>query len=330
MSIDRMTYDELVEFEFQLTEELTLRRLDSMVTKANMSENGVIKIYSDIALKDFAPPVFLGEAELLARLLEEWSKGTKAALKRALEILTGDLAMSDEAALKVLEAFSTRLGSEFGAAVTPDVKQLMDLSYRDGKDYIIGPKGLPLNIVIKDEAAIAWLGEHHMFWIGNYYDRNISDLIAGIIEEGMSQGLGRADIGADLKLFFDKYPGLSQKPDNYWRGVAADGMSDSRHFGITGGFEDVQIINYSILGVGDERQCGICRDMDGRTFSVASAVSRRDKMMAAENPEDVKAIKVWPKLDDIKGKSSAELESQGVNMPSFHFHCRCTVVETGI
>ena len=327
MSIDRMTYDELAELEFQLSEELRLRKLDSMAGKVSTSENGVIKIYSDIELKDYVLPTFLGEAELLARLLEEWAKGTKAAMKEALAILTGDLALSDKAARQVLTAFETRLGSEFGAAVAPDVKQLMDLSYRDGKKYIIGPKDLPLNIAVMDEAAIAWLGKHHMFWVGNYYDRKMSDLIAGIIEDGMSQGLGRADVGSGLKLFFDKYPGLAQKPDNYWRLVASEGMSDSRHFGIINGFEEVGIINYRILGVGDERQCSICRDMDGRTFSVQSAVNRRDKMMAAKSPEDVKAVKIWPKLENIKGKPSAELEAAGVNMPSFHGKCRCTVVE---
>jgi hypothetical protein len=50
-------------------------------------------------------------------------------------------------------------------------------------------------------------------------------------------------------------------------------------------------------------------------------------LMAAQDPEDVKTIAPWPKLEDIKGKSSKELVAQGVIVPPYHFFCRTTLAE---
>jgi SPP1 gp7 family putative phage head morphogenesis protein len=248
-------------------------------------------------------------------------------MKEALKILTGDLAMSAYDAQQVLEAFSTRLGTEFGAAVAPDVKSLMDLSYRDGKKFIVEPKDLTFNIAIADETAIAWLQEHHIYWINGYYDKNISDMIAEIIEIGMQEGLSRVEIGDDLKRFFDSYPGLSQKPDVYWRGMAANGMNRSRNVGMIQGYQEVGITMLEFMAVMDERTSDVCREMNGRRFPVATAADQRDKMMGAATPEQAIEYAPWPKIDDIKDLRTSEINAKGVVMPPLHYHCRSTVVE---
>jgi hypothetical protein len=272
-------------------------------------------------------PYFPFEWELLTKLLEEWEKGTKDALKKILEILTGDMALDEKTALQVIDALEERLGPGFGAVVKADMEDLLDKSYVQGKKEIIEPKQITFNMAPIDQAAIVWLQQHNMFWIENYYSNTLSDLISSIVEKGLEEGLGRLDVAADLKDFFDGYPGVGNKPESYWNIVSSSGMSRSRHFGSVQGYVDAKIVNLVVMAVMDERTSEICREMNGRRIPVARAVEQRDQMMAAKDPEDVKAIAPWPKLEAIQGKSTEDIMAQGVRMPPYHGRCRTTVVE---
>ncbi len=267
------------------------------------------------------------EDQMVLKLLEEWSNGTSIALSEALEILTGTYAISEDAAREVLAILDSRLGAGFATAVVGDIEDLISKSYSLGKSDILTPKQIAFNLHIADQSAIAWLQEFDMFWIGNYYKRNVSDLIAGIVEDGLQLGLGRADVGKELKDFFDAYPGLSAKPDVYWRGVAANGMNRSRNFGMVQGWQDVGVQYLKFHAVMDERTSAVCREMNGRIFPVSVAADQRDRLLAVSNPEDVKQIMPWPKVEEIQGLTTEQINAKNIAMPPLHFHCRSTVVE---
>jgi len=268
------------------------------------------------------------ESTFVELLLSQWGKATSSAVRKALKILharTGEV--SDREVKAVLDQVDTQINMQFPAGVEPVVPDLMKKSYRKGRDPIFRKHRIKVVWDQPDIEAIDWLTDHHMYWIGGYYDKHVSASIADTIAEGMTQGLGRNDIGKSLKTFFDDYPGVANKPDSYWRGMAANGMNRSRNFGLIHGYEEVEVDILVVMAVMDERTSEVCREMNGREIPVVRAAKQRDSIMAAKKPEDIKELAPWPALESIKGKATSTILSSGVVMPPYHFHCRTTVVE---
>ncbi|MBU1028564.1 MAG: hypothetical protein KKF48_05960 [Nanoarchaeota archaeon] len=301
-----MTYDELV------------------VTKHTIDD-----IFEAIGIaKAEGGPMFPYEGAALRKLLQEWAKATKKAVASIDEFMTRvewqDL--NAEELRQLFASLETELGVGFGAAVQADISSLLDKSYRKGKSAILKPKGLPLNFLAIDTDAIAWLQEHHIYWIRNFYSRRLSQGIADIVAEGMAQGLGRVDIGKMLKEAFDGYKGLGVQPEAYWRGLAANGMNRSRNFGQIQGYVDAEIKQIEVVAVLDEKTSSICRELNGKIINVSAAVRQRDALMAATRPEDVEQISPWLSVDEAKGRMRGNV-ADNVGMPPYHFHCRTTTVE---
>ena len=268
------------------------------------------------------------ETELRELLLVEWADGTKEATRRALEIIkagTGNLTKAEQK--KLLKAVKKAIDDGFGKAVEGGLPEIVTAGYKKGKKDVV--KRLSAEFVWEqiDKEATAWLHEHHMYWIGGYYDKQVSEFLSATIADGMSQGLGREAIGNQLTEFFEKYPGVKAKPAAYWRGMAANGMNRSRNFGMLQGWDEVGVKELEVLAVMDERTSSICREMNGRIIPVSRGIGQRDMLMAAEDPEDVKTISPWLSLDKIEGKSTKSIMDNGMIMPPYHFHCRTTVVE---
>lgn len=92
-------------------------------------------------------------------------------------------------------------------------------------------------------------------------------------------------------------------------------------------YQDAGIEYYEILEPMDERTCPICREMNGKLFPVSEGTRVTDKLLSAEDPEEVKEIAPWVESSrDIMGKEPKELISSGILFPPFHFHCRGTTV----
>lgn len=306
MCIDCMTYDELV-----------------------VSKTTIDHIFESIGLaKAEGGKQFPYEPEMLRKLLKEWAAASRKAINSIDQFMTRVQwqDMNSEELKQLLMGFKADLGVGFGAAVQADVYKLLDKSYRKGKSSILMPKGLPLNWLAIDTDAIAWLQEHHIYWIKNFYSRRLSKGIADIVTQGMAQGLGRVDIGKMLKEAFDGYRGLGVQPDAYWRGLASNAMSRSRNFGNLQGYVDAEIKQIEVVAAMDEKTCPICGEMDGKIINVSAAVRQRDAMMAAESPEDVKEIAPWLPLAEIQNRLNGN-NADNIGMPLYHDKCRCTTVE---
>lgn len=267
------------------------------------------------------------EPAFVELLLTQWAKATKKAVKDA---IAGLLSRSGEITQKeaqiVLKDIGVAVVDRFKPPVEKVLPGLMRKSYKEPRDKTLKKLRVKLAWDQVDDGAVEWLTEHHLYWVGGYYDKEVSGALAQVMEDGLSQGLGRVDVGKSLKTFFDDYPGLANKPDSYWRGFAANGMNRSRGFGLLRGYEAAEITVLVVKAVMDERTSEICKRMNGVEIPITKATKQRDEMMAAEDPEDVKAIAPWPKLTAIQGASDAAVLAQGVAMPPYHFHCRTTVV----
>lgn len=75
----------------------------------------------------------------------------------------------------------------------------------------------------------------------------------------------------------------------------------------------------------DERTTDICREMDGRTFTVEESYVRTQHILGLSNPNDIKQAAPFPDIEKIRGKSDDELRAMGHTVPPFHFLCRTVV-----
>lgn len=304
-------------------DQLTNDQLSAVLVAA---DNALYACGCAIAKADEGEPLPY-EPELVEVLMSQWGQASPLAVEKAVELveeLGGEL--TDEYIDAIAQVISGEINEQFTTKVSDDVVDLFAAAYKFAKSGVLENAGLTVSFNQIDDEAIAWLQEHHMYWVGNYYDRILSDKLREHVKDGVAEGLGRADIGSSLKTFFDDYPGISSKPEVYWRGLAANGMNRSRNFGLISGYEDVGVTEFQVVAVMDERTSAVCRNLNGKRFSLESAKSQRDQLMQAQSPESVKQIAPWPSAASVKDQSAAMLSAMGISMPPYHFHCRTTIV----
>jgi len=85
------------------------------------------------------------------------------------------------------------------------------------------------------------------------------------------------------------------------------------------------IARYRIDAIVDSRTTDICREMDGREFSVEEAYTKTGTILSTSEPAQIKTLAPFPELDDIAGLSNEELQARGHDTPPFHFLCRTVV-----
>ena len=268
------------------------------------------------------------ESALVEVLFMEWGKASKKSTDLAIKgLMAGAGELADYEIENIMYIYEAGLAGNFPNKVSEDVVKFNKKSYKKGKNSIFRRHGVKVDWDIIDTDAVKWLGKNDMYWIGGYYDKHLSKNIAETIALGMEDGLGRADIGKQLKDFFKDYPGIGVKPDTYWRGLAANGMNRSRTFGNLRGYDEVGIKYLEVLAVMDERTSPICLNMNGRIIPTANAVGQMKSIMLAENPEDIKRDQPWLKVSDLEGKSTRAVMAKGGIAPPYHFNCRTTLVE---
>lgn len=269
------------------------------------------------------------ENAMVELLLTEWGGATKSAVKEAIKKLnagTGEMTAGD--VNRILKLIDNGITARMTTSATAKLFELIKGAYSRGKRDVF--KKFKKKVVFNqiDTDVISWLSDHHVYWIGNYYNKHVSEGVASVVQDAMSKGLGRKQTGAKLKEFFGKYSGVRHKPDHYWRGLAANAMSRSRNFGLVQSYVDLNVSELKVVSVMDERTSPICRKMNGTVIPVSKAIEQRDLMMAAEDPEDVKTIAPWPSVKTLEGLTDAQIIASGVCLPPYHFRCRTTVVES--
>jgi hypothetical protein len=268
------------------------------------------------------------ETAMAERLLTGWGNGTQRAARAAIKGLAarkGEL--SEQEITAILTIMNGEIERGFVRPMNQYIPGLITNGYNKAKADVARKLKQQLTFSVLDSESIRWLRDHHLYWIGTYYNKHVSGRIAETIAEGMAEGLGRERIGDRLKEFFDNYPGVRIQPESYWRGLAANGMNRSRNFGLISGYQEVGVTQLRIVAVRDERTSDICLELDGRVIPVARAAQQRDALMAAEDPEDVKTIAPWLRAEQLADKPTDVLMNMGIGLPPYHFHCRTTVVE---
>lgn len=194
-----------------------------------------------------------------------------------------------------------------------------------------------------DEAVIASLNEHQVFWIGKFYDDGVSPAIAEIVRENIIQQGVSPKVAGDLMseriadgLNHVELPsGWKGTTRQYMEGLTANAMTTGRVHGQMRSFAEIGITYYRIVNPGDSRTCPVCDHMDGKVFTLRQGTEQMSADLNSRTPEDVKNIHPWVGIKDLEAISpkpgrtspgdSKTLANAGLALPTYHFRCRCTV-----
>lgn len=196
---------------------------------------------------------------------------------------------------------------------------------------------------LADEQAIGVLSDHNVYWIGAHYDKHLAETIATTVRDTLvAHGTSRAVAASALKEALAKqFPtiavpgGYKGSADNYFRGLAANTATVARVFGQVNSFVAFDVIELEVVNPNDDRTSRVCQHMSGKVFTVEQAKTQMDAELSAKDPDEVKKIHPWLKMDELKsispkaghiGKADQEaLAKAGLPLPPYHFRCRSTV-----
>jgi SPP1 gp7 family putative phage head morphogenesis protein len=120
---------------------------------------------------------------------------------------------------------------------------------------------------------------------------SLSEKARAIVASGLEQGLGRADIAGELERA--ARGALVERSPFYWELVASSFIGQGRSFAQMSSYAEAGIQRYRIEAVLDERTTHICRYLHGKSFEVADALRRFERVETMEQPEDIKRELPW-------------------------------------
>jgi SPP1 gp7 family putative phage head morphogenesis protein len=148
--------------------------------------------------------------------------------------------------------------------------------------------GLGVNAVLTaDQTGLARrIGSSAMVFITDEFGRRstaLSNDARRIIAHGVARGLGREDIGRDLRQAFGHR--LSGRDEWYFQVVSSTAVSRARSYGQMVGYRRAGIDFYMWEALNDERTCEICRFLHGQQFPVGSALQAFNRALRNPDPE---------------------------------------------
>lgn len=177
-----------------------------------------------------------------------------------------------------------------------------------------------------------------------------------IVQRGLAQGLGRDEIGRDLR---QALPDMWQKyGQSYARMNAGMATARARSFSEVASYQEAGIASYEIVAIIDERTTDICRALDGQIISTNRAAALLQQQMSLAKPEDIRDVAPLCReverdgkryVETAHGAEIAEVQRSGygvkddrgtnsysrmgdqladasVGMPPYHMNCRTLTV----
>jgi len=222
----------------------------------------------------------------------------------------------------------TSLGIALGAFYLGAKRRVRDLAGESGRR-------IELTLTRGNIREIGSLSNQGVYWIGEYWGRHLSRTILATVErEAALRGLGRLEVGQILRGAVNgtfpmaAVPGTYRgSPEAYFAQLAGDVRTRGLAFGSVSAFEAGGFVRYRIEAVLDERTSEICRFMHNRTFAVSEGRSLVDRLVSAEDPEDVKSIAGWRTAAEARELAErGDLANAGLALPPYHGRCRTVVV----
>jgi SPP1 gp7 family putative phage head morphogenesis protein len=231
------------------------------------------------------------------------------------------------------------LGPELAAELEPATRRYLERAFKTGQ-AIRGVGRTVQTLFDKPrQEAVDWLVRHDRFWIGKVFPEHVRDSFRDTIVQGIDEGLGRKAIGKRLRDLMVGTPEVPGKLELYNR-VAAASVNRAHNWGGMFSLEEAGVEEYVFRAVMDERTSQICRDLNGRVFSVPRVMNVVRQALEGP-PSDIENLAPWPTHDPerndffieagnsrtyLKDKSEDWLADHGVALPPLHGNCRSVVV----
>jgi len=257
-------------------------------------------------------------------LINSWDDACKKAINNAIEyVVNKGEANFTESDIKDIDAMMQKaLGTDLAGAVESSVMDLNQMALKLGLKEVLKSLKLKLGFDVSDQEAAAILGKHNMFFIGDYYNSQLSGNIDKVIRDYFTSNKTLEEVANDFEIQFGK---IIDKGTDYFKLLADHTVNRTREIGRINGYEKAGIIKYEIKATMNERTCELCIEMNGKIFEVQQAIDLRDKILGMDDPRDIKNIAPWRSPDEIKGLSVADLPG-GMEFPPFHGYCYCLTV----
>lgn len=304
----------------------------SAMTLAELREaDGLIaEVVGDLRLQK-------GPEEDLARFQRLYEKALRAILDGRIGAVES---LDFEYELRAVMAEAERiLGPELAAELEPATRRYLERAFKAGQ--AVRGVGRAVQTVFDKprQEAVDWLVRHDRFWIGKVFPEQVRDSFRDTIVQGLDEGLGRKAIGRrlrDLMVGTEEVPG---KVELYNR-VAAASVNRASNWGGMFSLEEAGVEVYEFRAVMDQRTSRICRELNGRVFSVPRVMNVVRQALDGP-PSAIESIAPWPTFDAdrndffiqtgdrrsyLGGRSEEWLADHGVALPPLHGNCRSVIV----
>jgi len=146
---------------------------------------------------------------------------------------------------------------------------------------------------------------------------SIQNKITGLFETG---AFDQVDLGP-IRRTLDRR--LKSVP--YWRVVANAAASRTYHYGVLKAAQSQGFTGFRFVAILDDITSDICREVNGREFFIADAVNKFERVAGSDDPDEVKKVFPWMKVDAVRDLSDDALRDLGVLVPPLHGNCRSTL-----
>ena len=276
-----------------------------LLTEAGDTADDILYVVYGIDVAKALDPLKNGDYQKIVKTLGNSLRRTNAAeeaaaMREALQILDVDWPNMTGRQRNAIIKAATDAFSDLPANVLPQMGKTM---HKTGNKTIKGTKkssnddldlGLETNFTTTDKKISKVLSTQQTSFIRDEYGRRQVGFSKGarnIVGNGLDQGLGRAEISADLARAAKR--SAINRNKWYWDLIASTFTNRSRTYAQLSSFDEAGISRYVFEAVVDEATSEVCRFMDRKVFEVPQALNVYQEMNTLSNPEDVKNVTPW-------------------------------------
>ncbi len=218
---------------------------------------------------------------------------------------------------KVESIIESHLGEDLAKVTEETSKELTEKIVKLSIKEVGQMVDLKLVFDVKDKEAAGILNQQLIFSVGDYHTTTLQPEVNKTLTEYFTSNKTIDEVAKDFEKQFQN---ITDKDESYFEGLAEHHANRTRELGHVNGYEQAGIEALEIVAVLDDRTSEICEYMNGQIIPIANAIELRDKILAAETPDEIKDAAPWLSVDDIKDSDLPV----GMSLPPYHFRCRTT------
>ena len=222
------------------------------------------------------------------------------------------------------------LGSALAKELAPSLNQFVASEYRGGLLASQAKLKAGAQFTLVDKQAVGHMTNNNLYWIKEGATRTIEPGIAKVAQDALAQGYGRKDAADILRAALgDKYRVAASR----WNVVSSAALNRARNFARIRHMTTYEVTTVVFSAVMDERTTEVCASLDGKTWSLSSAVESVERVEGATTPEQAIDAQPWLSVDKSgqwqahystgnQPINPADLEAMGAFVPPLHGNCR--------